>query len=106
MENPFATILKELEELKGMVSALQDWRVEKAMPPAESDFMQLADAAQLLGISKSTLYKYSCSRQSPFTFYKVGKRLFCKRSELLIYMNGSKLASVESYANHRLSARK
>lgn len=106
MENPFISIMQELQELKQMVKLLHESQSETVMGSSDSDFMQLSEAANLLGIAKSTLYKYSCSRKSPFTFYKVGKRLFCKRGELLQYMNESKLLSMEDYANQKLATRR
>ena len=52
----------------------------------EQDYVQIDEAAQILGLSKQTLYTRTANKSIPF--YKQGKRLYFRRSELLKWMEG------------------
>lgn len=105
MENPFVFILNEIKELRRVIEQIcalkqpQDIRQEQ-------EFLPLEEVATLLGMSKSTLYKYSSSRNSPLIFYKVGKKLFCKRQEIMEYIAKSKIMRPQDYANQQLTSKK
>lgn len=53
--------------------------------------LTLEDAALLTGLSKSTLYKMTCSHQIPY--YKRAKMLYFDRAELEAWMKQNRVAS-------------
>ena len=94
LENPFTHILDELAELKSLIESLHK-RFNEKEKADESDYIDTDKVCQLLGISHSTLYKYTCADNPPFPVYKVAKKLYFRHSEVLSYMEGGRLQSME-----------
>lgn len=71
-------------------------------------FINTAEAAKLLGISKSTLYKMTCKNKIPF-YRPAGKLVYFKLEEIQEWMENARVASareiqgeVERYCRERL----
>ena len=58
---------------------------------AAKNVLTLEDAALLTGLSKSTLYKLTCSHQIPH--YKRAKMLYFDRAELEAWMKQNRVAT-------------
>jgi len=78
MTNPFAQLETSLAEIRLKLDFL-------ANEPKHAEFITVEQACQLLNISKSTLYKRTMNSEMPF--YKHGKKLLFKRSELIQYIS-------------------
>ncbi len=84
MENPFEVINQRLDRIEELLVKLTDKMDE--LPPKEKRYMGTREAAEWLGISRSSLY--SQLKSIPHT--KRGKRLYFDREELASYVkNGS-----------------
>ncbi len=59
----------------------------------EDRFLSMEEAARVLQISQSSMEKISASNKIPR--YKPGKRVFFKESDLLAYMNSSRISSID-----------
>lgn len=61
---------------------------------AENNYIGVAEAAQVLGVSRTYLYKLTCMRLIPFYKPRGGKLLFDK-AELMEYIKGCRVTSRE-----------
>jgi excisionase family DNA binding protein len=86
-------ILQELRELKNLLQIDAILRKE---------IINLEEAAQLLGVSKSTVYKYIGSRKLPF-FRPSGKIIFLKKEYIYDFITANKYASREELVSGTLS---
>ncbi len=86
-------ILLELKELKNLLQIDSILRKE---------IINLEEAAQLLGVSKSTVYKYIGSRKLPF-FRPSGKIIFLKKEYIYDFITSNKYASKEELVCSALS---
>ncbi len=75
--NPFSVINEKLAEIQR--------RINLPEKPAE-DWLDINGACDLLKLSKSAIYKRTMEQSIPF--YKTGKKLLFKRSELEEYIAG------------------
>ncbi len=80
MNNPFDDLKKQLSEIQRQISCQQ---TEK-----QSEWLDADQAADLLSLKKSTVYKKTMDRELPF--YKNGKKLKFKRSELEAYLEAGR----------------
>lgn len=72
---------------------------------SKNEILCLDDAAFILGFSKSYLYKLTSNRKIPH-YKPIGKSIFFKRSELMIWIESSKVLTVkESTLAYKKSAR-
>lgn len=67
-------------QLERIMRVLDEFEMHK------KEIMHLEDAALYLGISKSTLYKLTCSKRIPFYRSEGGKLIYFKRSDLEAWM--------------------
>ncbi len=76
MENPFELLLDKLTIIENLL------KETKSPPTAVLDLevLNMEQAATYIGISKATLYGLTSSRKIPY--YKAGKRIHFKKSEL------------------------
>ncbi len=70
-------VLKDYQSLSTSTSAL-----------AEDDFLDAHASARYIGESLSSFYRRTSNKELPF--YKRGKRVFCKKSELKAWMEAGK----------------
>lgn len=68
---------------------------------AAKNVLTLEEAALLTGLSKSTLYKLTCSHQIPH--YKRAKMLYFDRAELEAWMKQNRVASEQEIEERAVS---
>lgn len=88
MENPFELILEKLNSIEKMIGQLH---IKDGLTSASADVTDINEASRFLGLSKSALYKMTCSREIPH--YKRGKRLYFDKSELAKWVMRNKILS-------------
>lgn len=66
-------------------------RIEQYTLLSAKNVLSLEDVAALTGLSKSHLYKLTCTHQIPF--YKPGKQIYFDRSELERWMKQNRVAT-------------
>lgn len=77
-----------------MVLKLKDLtREDKVLLILGKDVLTIDEASIFLGISKSTLWKYTSQNKIPH--YKSGKRLYFKKSELEEWMLSNKVKTLD-----------
>ena len=86
-------ILLELKELKNLL------QIDSIL---KKEIINLEEAAQLLGVSKSTVYKYLSSRKLPF-FRPTGKIVFMKTEDLYAFITRNKYSSSKELVCSALS---
>ncbi len=75
--NPFEEIIKRLDLIQEQLNTLSN-------KGPESEFVDIDDAAKIMGLSKSTLYKYTFEKKIPhYKTMENGKKLFFKRAEIM-----------------------
>jgi len=76
--------IAEKEELQALIKESVREEVESILKELSQkplpERLSLAEAAQYLGITKSTMYGYTCARKVPY--YKFGRRIFFYTKEL------------------------
>lgn len=83
MHNPFDTITERLDNLEGLVRATLREREAKPQPELpDIGGLELAEA--ITGLSRGTLYKFTCARAIPH--HKKGGKLYFFRDELLAWI--------------------
>jgi excisionase family DNA binding protein len=76
-------------------------------PISLSEYVNISEAAQILSISKQTIYGYNHQRKIPF--YKRGKRVYFKRKELNDWIGSIRVKSFEEIqkeADNYMASRK
>lgn len=81
--NEFQTILQELQEVKA--AALM----------GSKEALNMAEAAALMGITKSTLYKMVARREIPHYKSRGGKFTYFRRSDLEKYALAVRVSSID-----------
>lgn len=81
MENPFELILERLDRIEKEILELKEKL--NYTPPIENDIMNIDEVSAYLKICKPTIYGRVHRRTIPF--YKSGKKLFFKKSDLENY---------------------
>lgn len=90
MENPFEVILQRLDRIESMLENLQSDKI--APENKEENFLGPQEAADFLGDALATLYGRTSKNEIPF--YKRGKKLYFKKSELIEWIEAGKCRSV------------
>ncbi len=85
MENPFELILNKLTEIENL------FKQKNGITISTEEILNLEKAAVYVGISKSTIYKYTSTKEIPH--FKRGKRLFFKKVELDEWLTKNKVSS-------------
>jgi len=81
MENPFEIILEKLRSIESLLIEQNGRTVNNIEADPQKDILTISDAAEYLNLSKSALYKMTSKLAIPF--YKVGKKIYFKHTELL-----------------------
>lgn len=91
MENPFISIIERLEDLDVKLSRLL--QVQEAHGVNRSDeLMNINEVADFLDESVQSIYSRTSRRTIPF--YKKGKKLLFKKTEILNWLDGQKKKTV------------
>ncbi|CAM3775506.1 helix-turn-helix domain-containing protein [Flavobacterium gelidilacus] len=99
MENPFELIFERLDRIEKAISELKEKL--NYTPPIENDIMNIDEVSAYLKMCKPTIYGRVHRRTIPF--YKSGKKLFFKKSDLENYFfSGKYLTEVEIKKSRRL----
>lgn len=93
MENPFELILERLESIEKLLKNHHGY--EPIITPAQQvkEILTIEDASDFLCLSKSSIYKRTSGWTIPF--YKVGKTLYFKRTELMEWIDKHKVRTRE-----------
>jgi excisionase family DNA binding protein len=70
-----------VEHLLEIVAVQVEEKQNQLMQTSDDDDMDIDQASKLLKKSKSTIYRYTCNNTIPY--YKIGKSLRFRKSELL-----------------------
>jgi excisionase family DNA binding protein len=87
MENPFELIMNKLTEIEKLI------KQKNGITVGTEEILNLEMASAYVGISKSTIYKYTSTKEIPH--FKRGKRLFFKKAELDEWLTTNKISSRE-----------
>ena len=105
MENPFELILERLNTIENLL------RTTKRNDPTPSvpvnEILNMSQAADYLGLAKSTIYKLTSSRLIPHC--KIGNKIAFKRSDLNEWITKGKVKTreeIEQEANDYIVKRK
>jgi excisionase family DNA binding protein len=91
MENPFISIIERLEEVDVKLSRLL--QAQEAHGLYRSDeLMNINEVAKYLDESVQSIYSRTSRRTIPF--YKKGKKLLFKKTEILDWLDGQKKKTV------------
>lgn len=82
MNNPFEEIKSQLTKIENDLRELK--AAKSPQPKKESDFVDVIAAAKILNLSKNTVYQMTFKKKLPY--YKTGKHLYFKESELIAYI--------------------
>lgn len=95
MDNPFEQIVERLDLIEKLLkSKLEATKVELSEP----EFLTVKQAAELLSLSKQTVYQKCSRRELPHI--KTGKHLLFERSELLEVLKNLKVKSKQQILNN------
>jgi excisionase family DNA binding protein len=86
MDNPFEFIIERLNALDRKISILMESGNDKY--PVQDEFLNIEEVARFINESKSSVYSRTSSRNIPF--YKRGKRLMFKKSEIMSWLESGK----------------
>jgi excisionase family DNA binding protein len=97
MENPFEIIEFKLDKIIKLIEELAPTKQVNGNKGTDRDIMNVDEVATFLFISKSTLYQYVMNRKIPH--FKVGKKLYFKRGDLLNWIQDGKVKTVTEIQN-------
>ena len=83
MENPFEIILEKLNNIEKAIEKLN------SSSNTDDDFMNIEQAASFVGLSKAIVYGLTYERKIPY--FKVGKRLYFEKSEIVNWITSTKV---------------
>jgi excisionase family DNA binding protein len=97
MENPFETIEIKLDKIIKLLGEIIPNKKELEIISVDKEVMDVNEVAKFLFISKSTLYQYVMNRKIPH--FKLGKKLYFKKSDLLNWVQEGKVKTVTELQN-------
>ena len=105
MENPFELILERLNTIETLLRSSK--KIEPVQSSLVNEIFNMSQAADYLGLAKSTVYKMTSSRLIPHS--KVSRKIIFKRNELEEWINKHKIKTkeeIEQEADAYLSRRR
>jgi excisionase family DNA binding protein len=100
MNEIIVTTKQEIKEIFiSCLEAVIPKQKDSPEPPKDRIFF-LNDAARYLGLSPQTIYTYTHQNRIPF--YKRGKKLYFKETELKDWLNQGKMQTVDEKASETL----
>ena len=94
MDNPFEFIIERLNALDRKISVLMETR--NGDYQQQDEFLNIEEVARFINESKSSVYSRTSSRNIPF--YKRGKKLIFKKSEIQSWLEAGKKKTREELA--------
>lgn len=91
MENPFISIIERLEDLDIKLSRLLQAQEVQGLYRSD-ELMNINEVAKFLDESVQSIYSRTSRRTIPF--YKKGKKLLFKKTEILDWLEGQKKKTV------------
>ena len=91
MENPFEVILERLNAIESLFRSSKKTDLVSSVPVNE--IFNMAQAADYLGLAKSTIYKMTSSRLIPHS--KVSRKIIFMRNELEDWITKHKIKTKE-----------
>jgi excisionase family DNA binding protein len=91
MENPFTLLERRLSQIEQLLSAMAS-ETQEANEPT-SDLLTVDETADLLHLSKPTIYSKCSRRELPFM--KRGKRIYFSREELVQYLKDGRQKTMD-----------
>ncbi len=90
MNIPIEQILTKLDQLGEEIKKIREQLPE--LKSEAKEWLNLSEASALLGIKPATIYSMTSKRALPF--YKKGKLLRFRQTELLAYLNNSAVPTI------------
>ena len=84
MENPFEVILEKLNAIESAIEKLN-----ATSNNSDDNFMDIKQVASFIGVSKVTVYGMTHKQTIPH--FKVGKRLYFKKSDIINWITSSRV---------------
>lgn len=101
MENPFELILEKLNSIENLLKHQKGFEPIITSTQPIKDVLTLNEAAEFLCQSKSTLYKRTMEWTIPH--YKVGKKLYFKRTDLIEWIEKHRVKTREDIEREALA---
>ena len=96
IENPFQLLVEKLNHIEEVLQELR-MQIQTPQETPESDLLSIAQASDLLGIAKNTIY--GLSSESKIPVIKKGKRLCFSKKELLEWLRSGRRATIDEIAS-------
>lgn len=93
MENPFEVILQKLHSIESLLIQQNRKNLSSTEAELQKDILTISEASEYLSISASAIYKMTSKLTIPF--YKVGKKVYFKRTELLEWIEKHRVKTRE-----------
>jgi excisionase family DNA binding protein len=102
MENPFEIIIEKLDNIETLLKQICNTRNGSEIPLSNTnEIMNLEQLAKYVNQSKSAMYKQTSSRTIPF--YKNGKRVYFKKSEIDAWLTKTKISTADEIEEKALN---
>lgn len=101
MENPFELIIEKLNSIENLLKHLIGIEPIISITQQLKEVLTLNEAAEFLCQSKSTLYKRTMEWTIPH--YKVGKKLYFKRTDLIEWIEKHRVKKREDIEQEALA---
>ncbi len=102
MENPFEIIIEKLDNIETLLKQIYNTRNGTEIPLSNTnEIMNLEQLAKYVNQSKSAMYKQTANRTIPF--YKNGKRVYFKKSEIDAWLTKTKISTVDEIEEKALN---
>ena len=74
-----------------LLEVLEEYFANQGFHAPEKEFLDAPSSAEFIGESLSSFYRRTSNREVPF--YKRGKKIFCKKAELIKWLESGKKKS-------------
>jgi excisionase family DNA binding protein len=102
MENPFEIIIEKLDNIETLLKQIFNTRNGSEIPLSNTnEIMNLEQLAMYVNQSKSAMYKQTANRTIPF--YKNGKRVYFKKSEIDAWLTKNKISTADEIEEKALN---
>ena len=91
MENPFVELINKMNDLESKLNHLLSLQ-ESSDPTKGNELMNINEVASFLDESVHTIYNRTSNRTIPF--YKKGKKLLFKKSEILDWLDSKRKMTI------------
>ena len=102
MENPFEIIIEKLDNIETLLQQIFNTRNGSEIPLSNTnEILNLEQLAKYVNQSKSAMYKQTSNRTIPF--YKNGKRVYFKKSEIDAWLTKTKINTADEIEEKELN---